>query len=138
MQKANGELLWEGGDNRRVAVPEDAPAGSMIVADCCFNYADQMAQPELQPLSEDVLAMLEQQAEEALAAQLQAAAGGNGTAAVLDAASAVAKALATLGEPPVVWVKQTYKHTAFKTPQGSVYPKVVCTPSKCVPRGDLP
>jgi hypothetical protein len=27
VQKRIGELLWEGGDNRKVVVPEDAPAG---------------------------------------------------------------------------------------------------------------
>jgi hypothetical protein len=27
VQKRGGELLWEGGDDRKVVVPEDAPAG---------------------------------------------------------------------------------------------------------------
>lgn len=33
VQKSNGELLWEGGDNRKLLVPEDAPAGLSSVSE---------------------------------------------------------------------------------------------------------
>lgn len=39
VQLANGGLLWEDGSNRQVIVPEDTPLGTMLVAECTFNYA---------------------------------------------------------------------------------------------------
>jgi hypothetical protein len=98
VQKGNGQLLWEGGDNRKVTVPEEAPACSMLLAECAFNYADQMPPPELLPLSDDVLLLLEQQAAEATAAETAAAAVQEEKQQVSQAAAAVAKALATMGE----------------------------------------
>uniref|UniRef100_A0A383VR34 CBM20 domain-containing protein n=1 Tax=Tetradesmus obliquus TaxID=3088 RepID=A0A383VR34_TETOB len=97
VQKSGGELLWEGGDNRKVVVPEDAPAGSMLVAECSFNFSEQMEEPELEPLSEEVVAALQQQAEATAAAELQAAASeGTRASKVSEAAAAIASAMMSM------------------------------------------
>ena len=43
MQLGSGELLWEDSSNRKVTAPDDAPLGTMLVADCAFNYAGVIA-----------------------------------------------------------------------------------------------
>ncbi|KAF8062687.1 Papln [Scenedesmus sp. PABB004] len=96
VQKANGAVLWEGGENRVVVVPETAGPGDMLVADCAFNFADIMPTPEVQPVSLDVVESLEAAmvaAEEAAAAAASAVASKE---AVSAAAAAVAKALFTM------------------------------------------
>jgi hypothetical protein len=106
VQQASGNLVWEAGDhNRMVTVPEDAPVGSMVCSVCAFNIIDDSAESKVQPVTADVLALLDAQMEEEaaeeeekLAAAAEAAAVQAEQARVGQAAAAVAKALATMGE----------------------------------------
>lgn len=106
MQQANGNLIWESGDhNRVVSVPEDAPVDSMLVSVCAFNIIDDSSTPQLQPITAEVMELLEEQrAGEAAAEEAQAAAEAEEAAAAAEqaraghAAAAVAKALATMGK----------------------------------------
>jgi hypothetical protein len=47
VQKNNGELLWEGGDNRKVVVPEDAPAGTAVCLLIVLQITELQATNEL-------------------------------------------------------------------------------------------
>lgn len=106
VQQRSGNLVWEAGDaNRVVSVPEGAPVDAMITSVCAFNIIDTTAESKLQPVSADVLALLDAQLEEAAAeeqAQLAAAAERAAAEAeksrVVQAAAAVANAFATMGE----------------------------------------
>eukprot|EP00879_Flechtneria_rotunda_P021051 GHRR01022177.1.p1 GENE.GHRR01022177.1~~GHRR01022177.1.p1 ORF type:complete len:249 (+),score=82.46 GHRR01022177.1:163-909(+) len=98
VQKANGEVVWEDGDNRKLSVAADAPAGSMLVADCCFSFAALMPEPLLQPVTEHVVLLLQAKAEQAKAVEAEVADKQANTQRLSEAALAVAKALATLGE----------------------------------------
>jgi hypothetical protein len=106
VQQANGNLVWEAGDaNRVVVVPEDAPVDSLITSVCAFNIIDPTAEPKLQPVTADVLDLLEEQLEEEAAAEEARLAAEAARAAeeaeksrVLQAAAAVANAFATMGK----------------------------------------
>jgi precorrin-2 methylase len=70
----------------------------MLVAECSFNFSELMEEPELEPLSEDVVATLQQQAEVTAAAELQAAAEEGSREKVSEAAAAIASAFMSMGE----------------------------------------
>jgi hypothetical protein len=70
----------------------------MLVAECSFNFSEQMEEPELVDLSEEVMAELEQHAEMAAAAELQAAAEEGSRSQVSEAAAAIASAFMSMGE----------------------------------------
>lgn len=99
VQQRSGGLIWESGDaNRLVAVPEDAPVGTMLHADCTFDCIALMPVPELQPVTLDVLESLEAKVQEDAAAAEAARAAEEEQQHAVQAAAAVAKALATMGE----------------------------------------
>lgn len=106
VQQRSGNLVWEAGsDNRVVSVPEGAPVDSMITSVCAFNIIDTTAESKLQPVTADVLALLDAQLEEQaaakeaqLAAQAERAAEEAEKARVVQAAAAVANAFATMGK----------------------------------------
>eukprot|EP00878_Enallax_costatus_P044998 GHUV01053824.1.p1 GENE.GHUV01053824.1~~GHUV01053824.1.p1 ORF type:complete len:746 (+),score=261.83 GHUV01053824.1:864-3101(+) len=108
VQLGNGELLWEGGSNRKVTVPADAPLGTMLVADCAFNYAEMMTEPLLQPVSDDVLQLLEAKAEAEMSAQVEEFSQDLQKQHVSEAAAAVAKALATLDAEAEETVRRSF------------------------------
>lgn len=88
-----------------VSVPEGAPVDAMITSVCAFNIIDTTAESKLQPVSADVLALLDAQLEEAaaeeearLAAAAEQAAAEAEKSRVVQAAAAVANAFATMGE----------------------------------------
>lgn len=106
VQQRSGNLVWEAGsDNRVVSVPEGAPVDSMITSVCAFNIIDTTAESKLQPVTADVLALLDAQLEEQaaakeaqLAAAAERAAEEAEKARVGQAAAAVANAFATMGK----------------------------------------
>lgn len=101
VQQASGNLLWEKGDaNRSVTVPEDFPVGSMLVSQCSFNIIDEACNtPELEPVTSDVLALLEAQLEEEAAAEEE-------QARTTQAAAAVANAFATMGKQGALFLEE--------------------------------
>jgi hypothetical protein len=70
----------------------------MLVAECSFNFSEQMEEPELEDLTEEVMAALQQQAEMTAAAELQAAAEEGSRTQVSEAAAAIASAFMSMGE----------------------------------------
>jgi hypothetical protein len=70
----------------------------MLVAECSFNFSEQMEEPELEDLTEEVMAELQQQAEMTAAAELQVAAEEGSRTQVSEAAAAIASAFMSMGE----------------------------------------
>lgn len=97
VQQRGGGLLWEGGGNRALLVPEDVSPDELVLAECAYGFADLMPPAGLVAADAASVALLREQAAEAAVVAAAAAEEEAERQSVVQAAAAVARALASMG-----------------------------------------